>query len=999
MLKLFLKTGCIISYFAGGALAEKGYDFGHYAFPDAPREVVGVRYRAGDAGAAVPLGGIGTGTVYLTSKGTFEGNALTNNYRPILGLIPGCFFAVRMDEGSQLLQTVPLNDWPTVKTLSYLGHTPMVDIDYQTNLGMQLQLRATTPFILGDSRASGTPGAMFKFRLSNLTEKPKKMSVAFSWYLPDPIPSGIRSQSGDADGCVYWNIGNLNAGQSTLIPVVMAVANARDEMAKLLKSIRGDYIRQPEFANVAKATPAISYEGPCVTLHNGATELIIDRAGALNYQDQGSAACITFAGQPTLTHYAFRAFYTAGENPQNCGIRISSPRASRLENIRITIPTVADPCGVARTELQSNDGTIVIQIATQLTANKTAVVQWYRITNVTDKAISRLRFVVYANQNLSKDPMQDTSAIDPTLNALVITGSETGSTSGIAVLTGLKTVDGGSATSWDPNIAWWLSSFNEGTGVLMSEAQKYIYGKRDIKTLYGHSKKMVWASRIDKVTGEGWTIGTLKAKGQQSTAASWRWSSDPATFWKQFSAGNSGIVGTNGPDDATVAVADVIVPAKGHEDVGFILSWYYPNARDCEGGFVGHQYTNWFDSSLAVTKYLGANWETLWSKVGAWQEKVYKADVPDWLKDNTVNSLVPLIRNSCWVKNGRFTMNESFVGCPIMDTIVCRFYGTTLLARFFPDLEKNVIKQFADYQRRDGAIPHCFGRQERWNDPYYEPQKITDNTEFVLMVWRDYYLWHDRAWAREMLPVVKKALKFAQTLDTDGDGLINEHAFSYYDQWQFYGTAIYTCSIQLAALRAAEELAKAAGDDEYATYCYNWFSTAQKRVEELLWNGKYYRLYNDPAASKKSETILHDQLIGQWYAYMYGLGEIFPKDHIESALEVVAETNSKAAKGLGLVTGVMPNGKPDMTPPAVYAPYVTIGGVYCHSASCIYASKKELGLRFSEELWNHTALKLKRPFNQAFNLNPNNGNFVAMDEYYSNMCVWDVFFALTGNRF
>src|SRR5207247_2465669 len=110
---------------------------------------------------------------------------------------------------------------------------------------------------------------------------------------------------------------------------------------------------------------------------------------------------------------------------------------------------------------------------------------------------------------------------------------------------------------------------------------------------------------------------------------------------------------------------------------------------------------------------------------------------------------------------------------------------------------------FIRAQRADGAIAFAFGGRENWDAPFYDTQQIIDSSEFVLMAWRDYAWWNDKVWADEVYPAVKKALQFARTLDTDGDGLINDDlSLQYYDGWQFHGASAYTSGIWLAALKA-----------------------------------------------------------------------------------------------------------------------------------------------------------------------------------------------------
>ena len=231
--------------------------------------------------------------------------------------------------------------------------------------------------------------------------------------------------------------------------------------------------------------------------------------------------------------------------------------------------------------------------------------------------------------------------------------------------------------------------------------------------------------------------------------------------------------------------------------------------------------------------------------------------------------------------------------CPIIETIVCRFYGSIPISMIFPDIEFNVTYQFAKHQRADGAIPFAFGTPEFFDRPFYEIQKSIDSSEFVLMACRDYLWTGEKEFLDKIYPHVKKvvACMFAKTLDTDNDSVVNEVSMQYYDGWIFYGTSAYVGTIWLACLKAAEKLAKIKGDKAFAADCEKWFNAGLKSFEKKLWNGEYYNLYNEPETGKASDTCLGNQLVGQWYAYLIGLGEFLPKEHILSVIKAVKRLN------------------------------------------------------------------------------------------------------------
>jgi len=225
----------------------------------------------------------------------------------------------------------------------------------------------------------------------------------------------------------------------------------------------------------------------------------------------------------------------------------------------------------------------------------------------------------------------------------------------------------------------------------------------------------------------------------------------------------------------------------------------------------------------------------------------------------------------------------------------------------------------------------------------------------------------------------------------------DEVSMQYYDCWQFSGVSTYVGTVWLAALRAGEELAKVNGDDAFAKDCRQWFEKAQATVEEKLWTGSYYRLYNDTLRNRRSDTCLGNQLVGQWYAYLCGLGEILPKEHVLGALRHVGAVNGTNSP-VGLVHGITPDGKRDMTGRNGHSSTITIGETWCYAATCIYAGVPDLGMPIAERLARNIALRQRSPWNTTWNMDPDSGRMLWGTEYYSNMCVWDLWGALLGKR-
>ena len=435
--------------------------------------------------------------------------------------------------------------------------------------------------------------------------------------------------------------------------------------------------------------------------------------------------------------------------------------------------------------------------------------------------------------------------------------------------------------------------------------------------------------------------------------------------------------------------------------VTLALAWNFPEWTSSDGERLRHYYAKHADAGAVMAAALH-NAKQLEERVIDWQEKIYSSNVPGLLKDAIINSLYVIPRNSWWIDDGRFFQSESFTGCPITETFVCRFNGSFPLALMWPDLEKATMQAVAAAQAETGEIPFGFGSPAGSRSPYFHVQHPIVSPEFVLLCWRNYRLTGDASFL--MYDRVQKALRYAMTLDKDGDGLVNEDpgsekgfpANQYYDIWPWWGTSAYTGSIWLAALRAGEEIAKLQGDQPFADELRGWFERGRAAFEDKLWAGdaraRYYCLYNDPAGKRKSDTVLANGLCGQWFAYAAGLGDLLPKDRIDSHIAAVLRLNV-AATGYGTVNGVTPEGKPDTTFPD-HSAVLTIGETWNFCAMAAFAGRSGEAISLFEKSYANILLNQRTPWNIPWSLDPKTGAIKWGINYYSNPCVWTLFQAL-----
>jgi non-lysosomal glucosylceramidase len=217
-------------------------------------------------------------------------------------------------------------------------------------------------------------------------------------------------------------------------------------------------------------------------------------------------------------------------------------------------------------------------------------------------------------------------------------------------------------------------------------------------------------------------------------------------------------------------------------------------------------------------------------------------------------------------------------------------------------------------------LPHDLGAPNE--DPFLRPNAYhwrdiniwkDLNSKFVLQVWRDVALVPAPDLARETWPAVVQAMDYLDRYDRDDDGL-PEHdgqPDQTYDMWSMTGPSAYTGALWLAALRAAIRLGEMVGDPAAVTRFRDLHDRGSASFEAKLWNGRCYRF--DASGEASSDSIMADQLAGQWYADATGLGDLVAPERILTALRTVYEANVLGFGGgdMGAVNGVRSDGSID----------------------------------------------------------------------------------------
>jgi uncharacterized protein (DUF608 family) len=346
--------------------------------------------------------------------------------------------------------------------------------------------------------------------------------------------------------------------------------------------------------------------------------------------------------------------------------------------------------------------------------------------------------------------------------------------------------------------------------------------------------------------------------------------------------------------DAALCSTVDLGPGESQE-VRFTLGWYFPHHISPKGPpELGHMYEQWFHDAEDVSRFLVSNHASHREVTHAFARAVGASTLGAELAEAWSAQLSTLAKCTWWTRDGKFAVWEG-LGCCGFETTDVSYQGTHSIAALFPELQQRQMAMSAAFQNADGRIPHFFTPDFSTVDNQFD--RVDMNPQFVLIVTRD-WLWNgDRGHLEALYPHVQRAIASTAALDTDGDGLPDQDTRrNTYDQWDFAGTPAYIASLWLAGLKAGVRLAEDMHDDATAARWREILRKGAASFDAKLWNGEYYSLWVDGA--RRDECCMTDQLSGEWYTQLMGLGQSLPRERIVAALRAVVRHNFTPEQGL-----------------------------------------------------------------------------------------------------
>ncbi len=337
-----------------------------------------------------------------------------------------------------------------------------------------------------------------------------------------------------------------------------------------------------------------------------------------------------------------------------------------------------------------------------------------------------------------------------------------------------------------------------------------------------------------------------------------------------------------GPLDRPIGALRKAFTLKSGESrtVTFVLSWNFPNIDPkVNGKDKVHRYATQFHDAAAVAQYIAANFARLASDTTRWCETWSDSTLPHWFLNRTFNNTCNLATTISYrFPDGEFWSWEGIDCCGGTCTHVWGYVQA--ISRIFPELER-ALREKTDYAFALNPVTGVVNIRGTHGGFAADGQ-----AGVILRTYREHLMTVDDSFLKPLWPKVRCVMDRLIQQVNDKSLLDGPQPNTLDTAW--YGEIAWISGIYLAALRAAEEMAKVVRDTAYAQKCRRLFDQGAPSLVTELFNGEYFTDRVDPRhldAINSGTGCEIDQMMGQSWAWQVGLGRIFPKKETATALK------------------------------------------------------------------------------------------------------------------
>jgi uncharacterized protein (DUF608 family) len=570
----------------------------------------------------------------------------------------------------------------------------------------------------------------------------------------------------------------------------------------------------------------------------------------------------------------------------------------------------------------------------------------------------------------------------------------------------------------------------------------------------GYSGLFGRSEGVDSTAPQGGTLAlaVLNEDGleisHRTTWAKRSWGDALLDFWDDFS--EDGKIEERDREDQDAPVGSLCaqfeIEPQGTRSVTFLLGWHFPNntawATDvhnggcsgtsgcCDSGpaVIGNYYTTQFADAWDAIEKIVPRLPALEASTLAWVRAFCESDLPAAVKEAALFNLSTLRSTTVFrTPDGKFFgwegCHDNNGCCHGSCTHVWNYEQAT--AFLFPDLSSSMRDvEFLYATNDDGLMSFRVNLPLEKNAHEWSLAAADGQMGCLMKLYRDWQLCSDDEWLRRLWPQAKKALAFCWIpggWDADCDGVMEGCQHNTMDV-EYYGPNPQMQGWYLGALRACEEMAKHLSDNEFAAKCRSLFEYGSRWMDENLFNGEYYEHQIRPAENEANIAkglhhkemgardlrhpelqlgagCLIDQLVGQYFAHVCGLGYLHDAEKVRTTLQSIMRHNFKEGfhdhfnhlrsfvlgDESALLMATYPRGhRPER--PFPYYNEVMTGFEYSVAIGMIYEGETDDALQVIEAIRDRYDGQKRSPFDEA----------ECGHHYARALASWAALLALTG---
>ena len=248
------------------------------------------------------------------------------------------------------------------------------------------------------------------------------------------VTAGGLESTGNTDGLLTWNLGQLEPSGSVKTTTLFAYADSYDKLLALLEKARADLKITPD-----SPPPPETTSSGIVWIKNALTDFALDADGAFFWEGNRQALKCTHGGQ--LSRFGYFVHYNDGKS-KHAGSSIT--KRGSLKNLRIIKPTQLLRPTQAKTLLETADGKLRLGIHA-MTGNGPVVAVNFVLTNIGQAPLGDVRLSAYSNLESAHSHENDYSILDSDIAGVLVVDPPTGFCTAMA---GLSRPDTGYSGTW-----------------------------------------------------------------------------------------------------------------------------------------------------------------------------------------------------------------------------------------------------------------------------------------------------------------------------------------------------------------------------------------------------------------------------------------------------------------------------------------------------------------------------------------------------------------------